>query len=105
MNEEAIKHEKPNYLLNLLQDAREAAGEPLWLLQMRRKAARRFLELGIPTVRDEDWKYSNFASVVDVPFQPSSVVRSLSRQPPDRHSCADLNCARSVFVNRRYYEN
>ncbi|HEY3131153.1 MAG TPA: Fe-S cluster assembly protein SufD [Acidobacteriota bacterium] len=105
MIEKAIKHEKTNHLLDLLHAIKEPAGEPLWLLQMRRRAARRFLELGIPTVRDEDWKYTNLASLADVPFKPASADASLPRQQLDRINFADLQCTRLVFVNGRYSES
>src|SRR3954447_9521934 len=32
-----------------------ARDEPLWLIEMRRAAWRRFLELAMPSVRDEEW--------------------------------------------------
>ncbi len=105
MSERAITQEKTNYLLNLLQAAKEPAGEPLWLQQLRRKAARRFAELGIPTVRDEEWKYTNVSSLTDIPFAPVSAdSHRLPAEQLDQIAFADLKCARPVLINGYYSE-
>jgi len=41
------------------------ASEPEWLRELRREAFFEFSERGYPTVRNEDWKYTNVAPVVD----------------------------------------
>lgn len=42
----------------------ENAHQPEWLVDLRRKAFDYFTEKGFPTVRDEDWKYTNVKAVV-----------------------------------------
>ncbi len=42
----------------------ENANQPEWLKDLRRQAFAYFTENGFPTVRDEDWKYTNVKSVV-----------------------------------------
>ena len=39
----------------------EAAAQPKWLLPVRKAGISRFAELGFPTLRDEDWRYTNVA--------------------------------------------
>jgi Fe-S cluster assembly protein SufD len=41
-----------------------AAGEPAWLRLLREKSFAGFETKGFPTVKDEDWKYTNVAPVV-----------------------------------------
>ncbi|HEU5250753.1 MAG TPA: Fe-S cluster assembly protein SufD, partial [Thermoanaerobaculia bacterium] len=41
-----------------------------WLVEIRRTAMERLRETGFPTVKDEDWKYTNVAPILKVPFAP-----------------------------------
>jgi hypothetical protein len=43
--------------------AREAEGRPAWVARLREGAFARFEELGFPTTDEEDWKYTNVASI------------------------------------------
>jgi Fe-S cluster assembly protein SufD len=49
---------------------RAASGEPAWLREIRRAAIDRFAEVGFPTTRDEEWKYTNVAPIVEGDFRP-----------------------------------
>ncbi len=40
---------------------------PLWLQQLRERGRTRFAELGIPTPRDEEWKYTDAAAIAHLP--------------------------------------
>lgn len=42
--------------------------DPAWLARIRRASMERLREVGFPTVRDEDWKYTNVAPILNVPF-------------------------------------
>ena len=41
------------------------AGEPGWLRARRERAMERFLALGVPTVRDEEYKYTDLSALAD----------------------------------------
>ena len=43
-------------------------GGPPWLRDLRRKAIARFAERGLPTPRDEEWKYTSIAPIAAVQF-------------------------------------
>jgi len=84
--------------------AREAgAGGPAWLRSVREAAIARFGELGFPTSRDEDWRFTSVAPIVERVFQPAPAVAP-------RVTAADLapyvfggdGAARLVFVNGRH---
>jgi Fe-S cluster assembly protein SufD len=46
------------------------ASYPAWLTQLRESAMDRYEELGFPTVKDEEWKYTNVAPLVRSEFKP-----------------------------------
>ena len=49
-------------------------GAVRWQQDLRDKAAARFTALGFPTVRDEEWRFTNVASIAATEFQPASAV-------------------------------
>src|SRR5688572_33311430 len=44
--------------------------EPAWLASLRKSGMERFAEAGFPTIRDEDWRFTNVAPIAKLPFQP-----------------------------------
>jgi Fe-S cluster assembly protein SufD len=44
-------------------------GGPRWLQDLRDRAATRFAVLGFPTVRDEDWRFTNVAPIASIDFK------------------------------------
>jgi Fe-S cluster assembly protein SufD len=50
-------------------------GGARWLQDLRDHAASRFVELGFPTVREEDWRFTNVAPIVATEFRPAPAVR------------------------------
>ena len=51
-------------------DARPHSG-PRWLQDLRDRAAARFTALGFPTVRDEEWRFTNVAPIAATEFNPT----------------------------------
>ncbi len=59
---------------------------PAWVKARRDAAAKRFAEVGFPTVRQEDWRFTNVAPIADAKFpvaggsfsQASSLISSVS---------------------------
>src|SRR5205814_135061 len=52
-----------------------AAGAPSWLKQLREGAITRFAELGFPTTKQEEWRFTSVAPIVDTPFShPASRI-------------------------------
>jgi Fe-S cluster assembly protein SufD len=49
-------------------------GGPRWLDDLRNRGAARFAALGIPTVRDEDWRFTNVAPIGAIDFQPAGQI-------------------------------
>lgn len=53
-------------------------GAPEWLAAFRRAGAERFAQTGLPTPRDEDWRYTSLEALHETGFDP---VLQPSRQP------------------------
>lgn len=84
---------------------RGPAGNPSWLAPIRQAAISRFSEIGFPTTKDEEWKYTSVAPIVKVPFRPA--VPDSNGPTSDRVAQATIGepaCTRLVFVNGRYSE-
>lgn len=47
------------------------ASQPKWLLPLRKAGLARFSEIGLPTLQDEDWRFTNVAAIAKLPFHPS----------------------------------
>ena len=47
------------------------ASNPAWLERLRESAMDRFEELGFPSVKDEEWKYTNVAPIAKLDFNPA----------------------------------
>jgi Fe-S cluster assembly protein SufD len=61
---------RDSYLSKLENFERQASpGAAGWLKTLRHSAIERFAELGFPTPRQEDWKYTNVASIASLPFE------------------------------------
>ncbi|BDG04529.1 Fe-S cluster assembly protein SufD [Anaeromyxobacter oryzae] len=77
-----------------------ARPEPGWLAQARGAALARFRTLGLPTTRDEDWRFTNLAPLAAVTFGPApeedgAAARLLASAPGPAG-------ARLVFENGRF---
>jgi Fe-S cluster assembly protein SufD len=74
---------------------------PSWVAAVREAAIARFAEIGFPTTREEDWKYTNVSRLVSVPYR---AVLERRERHVDRGVAAvslvgDGAIARLVFVN------
>jgi Fe-S cluster assembly protein SufD len=50
-------------------------GGARWLQDLRDHAASRFVELGFPSVRDEEWRFTNVAPIAASEFRPAPAAR------------------------------
>jgi Fe-S cluster assembly protein SufD len=67
----------------------------------RQAALARFEELGIPTIKNEEWKYANLRPLAETVFQPRATVK-LSLSEFQELAPTPENGTRLVFVNGRY---
>ena len=74
---------------------------PSWLESMRHEAMKRFGEMGIPSTRQEAWKFTSLEALSRILFQPARVdqAQKLSEDPRQDNSLLNLEGIRLVFVN------
>ncbi|HTY87739.1 MAG TPA: Fe-S cluster assembly protein SufD [Candidatus Acidoferrum sp.] len=78
--------------------------QPSWLAPLRRAGIARFAELGIPTLQDEDWRFTNLAPIAKLPLQPAAGPSddAAARAVLAKYIFGRLPGARLVFVNGQY---
>ena len=77
-------------------------GGPRWLQDMRDRAAVRFAALGFPTVRDEEWRFTNVAPIAAAEFRRASEDdAAVSESELTGYVYSDA-VYRVVFVNGRF---
>jgi Fe-S cluster assembly protein SufD len=65
-----VMKEKDLYLSAFAQLEKETADDPAFLRRLREAAIERFAELGFPTARNEDWRFTNVTRLAQTPFRP-----------------------------------
>ncbi|MEI7807933.1 MAG: Fe-S cluster assembly protein SufD [Verrucomicrobiota bacterium] len=77
------------------------APQPKWLPALRQAGIASFAEQGFPTLRDEDWRFTNISPIAKLDFQLASqaVVNGAEIAALDKSVFAALNGHRLVFVN------
>ena len=82
----------------------DTAHEPDWLLPRRKAGLARFAELGFPTVRDEDWRFTNLAPLTKLPLKPLRPAASVGVAAADLSgfTFASLPAARLVFLDGQF---
>jgi Fe-S cluster assembly protein SufD len=100
-----VMEEKEVHLSNFAQFEKSMPVKgPAWLHQLRNAAIDRFAETGFPTLKDEEWRFTNVAPIAKVPFRiaQSFEVSGRAAQDLDSLTFAGDNCHRLVFVNGRF---
>jgi len=82
-----------------------ASRELSWLRKLRQDGFARFSETGFPTLRDEDWRFTNLSAISETPFRLVRNGHSLpSREDIEPFRIPDVGC-RLVFVDGRFAPN
>ena len=90
--------EKPAAFSSVL-EKRSPVG-PRWFEDLRARAAAKFTQLGIPTVRDEEWRFTNVAPIASTEFALAGPISGAAGRLADL-VYADAT-VRLVVVNGRY---
>jgi Fe-S cluster assembly protein SufD len=76
-----------------------------WLARVRDNAMARFEELGFPSVKDEEWKYTNVAQIARTNFKPGTATTagagSSDAKELVRFGVVEAKDSQLVFVNGR----
>jgi len=73
------------------------ASQPRWLQGLRQDAFARFAETGFPTTHDEDWRFTNVATVASTPFELAG-PEVVSKEQLEPFGSLQFDCC-LVFVN------
>jgi Fe-S cluster assembly protein SufD len=78
-----------------------ASRQPSWLFPLRKAGIARFAELGFPTLKHEDWRFTNVAPIAKLPFKPvfEATRDGLTKDSLSKFPFAKLPGTRLVFVN------
>jgi len=104
-----LLEEKDTHLSNFARLEREFAGKPRpWVHRIRTAAISRFAELGLPSNRDEEWRFTNVAPIAKTRFRPANgdelegvTTKQISRFTLDAFDSLGVVL---VFVNGRLSE-
>ena len=94
---ELVKSE--NCYQSAFRNVRESSFTVPWLELVRSSAMDRFNQLGFPSVRDEDWKYTNLATLAKESFTPATVSRAVSTDAVGHFAFPETNGAQPVLVD------
>lgn len=84
-------------------EALEKASEPrLWLRRLRKAGISRFVELGFPGPRDEEWRFTPLAPMLRTRFEAVGEVPALTADGLRQLAPPLPECATLVFVNGRF---
>ena len=74
-----------------------------WLDALRSAGVRRFSESGFPTLKDEDWRYTNIRPILKKHFTPALARgKAAAGDNLPEHRLPGLETHRLVFVNGRF---
>src|SRR4030095_1555011 len=69
--------------------------------EIRKKAISIFEELDFPTVKNEEWKYTNIAPILNYNFTPADAAK-LYKNDIERFLIPGINVYLAVLINGRY---
>jgi Fe-S cluster assembly protein SufD len=78
--------------------------EPTWLVERRREGIARVAEGGLPTTRDEGWRFTNPAPLVRTRFRPAAPAAVEASALREAFDLVPAPAARLVFVNGHFVE-
>src|SRR6202008_40400 len=78
-----------------------------WFHRLRKEAIGRFAELGFPTTKLEEWRFTNADSIARMPFHSAEfradgLSSELLSELPLAHAAFEQRGSRIVFVNGHY---
>ena len=73
--------------------------------EVRRKAIEKFQQLGFPTTRIEEWKYTNIKPILDQQFTTIDTPKKIDKKTVDKYRIKGIEENLIVFVNGQYQED
>ena len=76
--------------------------QPSWLFPLRKAGMARFAELGFPTLRDEDWRFTDLSDLLQTQFQSVTEPSALGFDHIQPYMLPEAINSRLVFVDGIY---
>ncbi|MCA1939856.1 MAG: Fe-S cluster assembly protein SufD [Caenispirillum bisanense] len=73
-----------------------------WVRKAREEGAKLFLAHGVPTVKVEQWKYTNLRALLKIPFEPAQGAADLGLTDLPAGDALTVDAHVLVFVNGRF---
>jgi Fe-S cluster assembly protein SufD len=73
---------------------------PMWLRELRERARNRFAQLGFPTLRQEEWRFTPVSPITDTPYRVAEAAPTNAAELVRRVAIAGT--ARLVILNGRF---
>jgi Fe-S cluster assembly protein SufD len=91
------------YLQRFEKFEREAK-HPSWVFPLRKAGISRFAELGFPTIKQEDWRFTNVSPITKLPFKPvfQLALDGISQAVVDTFAFSKLAGQRLVFLDGHF---
>jgi len=102
MDKESVKATEPH--LQKFQRFEQQSQQPPWVFPLRKAGIARFAERGFPTLKDEDWRFTNVAPIAKLPFKPvfPPLRATLAADQISQFTFGRIPAFRLVFVNGLY---
>ncbi len=73
---------------------------------MRKEAIARFAQLGFPTGKNEEWRFTNVAPITKIQFKLTTLgsASGVTREVIEKFTFGGMKCSRLVFVNGHFVE-
>ncbi|MBP9855046.1 MAG: Fe-S cluster assembly protein SufD [Candidatus Omnitrophica bacterium] len=100
--------DKEIYTASFIKDFKKVADERIqqekigWIKDLKKNSLNRFESIGVPTVKDEEWKYTNLSSITNQKFDVNGQAQ-LKEQKSFEEYCAD-SPIRITFINGQFSE-
>lgn len=98
--QQIAKEKEMNQYLAMFAEAESKRGDaPAWLKHLRANAIAQFEQLGFPTTRNEEWKYTNVAPLLKQDFAVSQTIQNVD---VEAFTYPESQNSQLVFVNGIY---
>jgi Fe-S cluster assembly protein SufD len=97
MLQTAKEKEMNHYLAAFAAAEQTRTNAPAWLSNLRANAIAQFEQLGFPTTRNEEWKYTNVAPILKHEFRAATTLPTVANL--DNFTYPESRASQLVFVN------
>lgn len=103
----AATESRTAYLANFARLEQKHTQSDAWFHRVRKEAIGRFAELGFPTTKLEEWRFTNVDPIArmsfhSAEFRADGLSSELLSELPLAHVAFEQRCSRIVFVNGHY---